>query len=322
MQARPEFKVGGVIPACLLPFDADYSIDERSYRKHLRDVAGVRGITAITVNGHASEVSSCNFEEQEQILALTMDEVGDKVPVINGVYADGSLEAARIAKMSERGGASALLVFPPGPFSKGVQVRGEMALTHYRHVAAATSLPLIIFQYPMASGMGYRHETLQRLIEEIPSICAMKDNCSEASYHEQTIRMFQHGGPRPFTVLTTHSSWLLSSLVLGCGGILSGSGSTVADLQVALWDAVQRKDIELAQSIADRIYHWTRVIYTPAPYADAHNRMKEAQVLLGRLPSAVVRPPLCKIPDAEIKRIAEGLEAAGVRPHGAERAAA
>src|SRR5262249_16591917 len=153
------------------------------------------------VNGHASEVSSCNFEEQEQVLALTMDEVGDKVPVINGVYADGSLEAARIAKMSERGGASALLVFPPGPFSKAVQVRGEMALSHYRHVAAAPSLPLIIFQYPMASGMGYRHETLQRLIEEIPSICAMKDNCSEPSYHEQTVRMFQRGGARPFTVL-------------------------------------------------------------------------------------------------------------------------
>jgi 4-hydroxy-tetrahydrodipicolinate synthase len=322
MSSRPKFKVGGVIPACLLPFDADFAIDERAYRKHLRDVVGVRGITAITINGHASEVSSCNVEEQEKVLALTMDEVGDRIPVINGVYCDGSLEAARIAKIAERGGASALLVFPPAPFGKGVQVRGEMALLHYRHIAAASSLPLIIFQYPMASGMGYRHETLQWLIEEFPSICAMKDNCSEASYHEHTIRMFQRQSPRPFTVLTTHSSWLLSSLVLGSGGILSGSGSTVADLQVALWEAVQSKDIELARRVADRIYHWTRVIYTPAPYADAHNRMKEAQVLLGRLPSAIVRPPLAKIPDAEIKRIAEGLNAAGVRPEGAEKAAA
>src|SRR5262249_30326325 len=160
----------------------------------------------------------------------------------------------------------------------------------YRHIAAATSLPLVIFQYPLASGMGYRHETLQRLIEEIPSICGMKDNCSEASYHEATIKLLQREGPRPFTVVTTHSSWLLSSLVLGCGGILSGSGSTVADLQVALWETVQAKDIDRARSVADRIYHWTRVIYTPAPYADAHNRMKEAQVLLGRLPGAVVRP--------------------------------
>jgi 4-hydroxy-tetrahydrodipicolinate synthase len=123
-------------------------------------------------------------------------------------------------------------------------------------------------------------------------------------------------------VLTTHSAWLLSSLVLGCGGILSGSGSTVADLQVALWEAVQKKDLDLAKSIADRIYHWTKVIYTPQPALDAHNRMKEAQVLLGRLPNAVVRPPLAKLTDAEIKRIGEGLKAAGIRPDGAERAAA
>jgi 4-hydroxy-tetrahydrodipicolinate synthase len=80
----------GVIPACLLPFHDDFSIDEAGYRKHLRDVAGVASIAAITINAHASEAHACTPEEQERVLALTMDEIGDRIPVVNGINADGS----------------------------------------------------------------------------------------------------------------------------------------------------------------------------------------------------------------------------------------
>ena len=83
MTTRATFKFGGVIPACLLPFDAEFAIDERAYRKHLRDVAGVRGISAITVNGHASEVSSCNVEEQERVAR------GMAIPIFPSVYGRG-----------------------------------------------------------------------------------------------------------------------------------------------------------------------------------------------------------------------------------------
>jgi 4-hydroxy-tetrahydrodipicolinate synthase len=55
----------------------------------------VGGISALTVNGHSSEVHACTFDEQREVLRLTMAEVGDRLPVVAGVYADGSLEAAR-----------------------------------------------------------------------------------------------------------------------------------------------------------------------------------------------------------------------------------
>src|SRR5213595_850921 len=98
------FVPAGVIPAVLLPFHDDLSIDEASYRAHLRDVASVAGLSAITVNAHASEVASCTFDEQRRVLELSCEEL--KLPIVNGVYADGSLEAARIAKMAEQGGAA------------------------------------------------------------------------------------------------------------------------------------------------------------------------------------------------------------------------
>src|SRR6187549_2299795 len=93
----------GVIPAVLLPFHDDLSIDEASYRAHLRDVAAVEGVSAITVNAHASEVASCTFDEQRRVLEMSKEELGT-LPIVNGVYADGSLEAARIARMADQGG--------------------------------------------------------------------------------------------------------------------------------------------------------------------------------------------------------------------------
>ena len=67
----------GVIPAVLLPFDADLAIDEAAFRKHLRDVAATPGITAITINAHSTEVASCTFEEQRRVLAIAQDEIGE-----------------------------------------------------------------------------------------------------------------------------------------------------------------------------------------------------------------------------------------------------
>jgi 4-hydroxy-tetrahydrodipicolinate synthase len=309
------FEPKGVIPACLLPFHPDLSIDESSYRKHLRDVTAVRGLSAITVNAHASEVASCTFEEQERVLAMTMDEVGDRIPVVNGVYADGSLEAARIARMAERGGACSLLVFPPNPLALGALARPEMVIAHFRTIAEATDLPLICFQYPLASGLGYPVETLMKLVEAVPTIRAIKDWCNNGMQHERQIRLLQ-SLPRPVNVLTTHSSWLLSSLVLGCKGLLSGSGSVIADLQAALWQAVTANDLARARHLNDRIHPIAQAFYAD-PFVDMHNRMKEALVILGRIPCAAVRPPLVKLASGEIARIGKALEDAKVAPEGA-----
>lgn len=320
MSKGKNFEPQGVIPACLLPFKSDLSIDEAAYRKHLRDIVAVAGLSAVTINAHSTEVASCTFDEQARVLDITMDEIGAAIPVVHGVYADGSLEAARIARMAERGGASCLLVFPPGPLALGALAKPEMAIAHFKAIADASPLPIICFQYPLASGLGYPVDTLLKLVEDVPSIKAIKDWCNSVMQHERQIRILQNL-PRRVNVLTTHSSWLLSSLVLGCNGLLSGSGSVIADLQVALWQAVQQNDLARARALNDRIFPIAQAFYAD-PFVDMHNRMKEALVILGRIPCAAVRPPLVKLREAEIRRIEQALGQAGVRGQGAmERAA-
>ena len=242
------------------------------------------------------------------MLDIARDEIGAKLPLVHGIWADGSLEAARIARMASAGGAAALLVFPPGPFTLGQSP--QMALAHFSRIADASDLPIIVFQYPIASGQGYPPDTLLRMCEEIPTIRAIKDWCGNLQQHEWHVRTLQ-SLPRPVNVLSTHSAWLLSSLVLGCNGLLSGSGSVIPDLQAALFRAVRGKDLAEAQRISDRIYPLARVFYAE-PWVDMHNRMKEALVLLGRQQRAVVRPPLTKLADAEIVRIRQALAEAGL----------
>ena len=315
-----DYVPAGVIPATLLAFNDDMSIDEAETRRHLTYVAGTRGISAITVNGHSNEVHALTFEEQQRIMAFSAAAIGDKLPLINGVYADGSIEAARIAKMAEKEGASALLVFPPNTMAWGGAMRPEMALAHFKRIADATDLPIIVFQYPASTGVGYPFETLLKLFETVPTIRAMKDWCADPLLHEKHIRTFQ-SLPKPVNLLTTHSGWLMASLSMGASGLLSGAGSVVADLQVALFEAVKAKDLGKAQRINDRLYPVQQAFYAP-PFLDMHNRMKECLVMLNRMKRAVVRPPLMKLTEAEIARLKAALEEARIEPEGALSVAA
>ena len=118
MSEPGRFVAEGVIPATLVAFHDDFSIDIAASRKHLRDVVNVGGLSAVTVNGHASEIHAFTLVEQQSLLAASLAEAGDE-PLVNGVYADGSHAAAEVARMAAAEGASALLIFPPNSMSMG-----------------------------------------------------------------------------------------------------------------------------------------------------------------------------------------------------------
>jgi 4-hydroxy-tetrahydrodipicolinate synthase len=83
----------GVIPAVLLPFDDDLSIDEASFQTHLRQVAATPGISAITINAHSTEIASCTFDEQRRVLDIAREEIGRDVPIVSGPTAASKLRA-------------------------------------------------------------------------------------------------------------------------------------------------------------------------------------------------------------------------------------
>lgn len=305
---REPLRFEGVMPANLLPFRADLSIDEPAYRRHLRWLADTQGVTGLVANGHAAEVASLDREERRQALGIALDEVAGKVPVVAGVYTDGTAEAVRLARDARTEGAAGILLFPPTLFMWGAQMKPDMVVRHVSEVAAGADLPIIVFEYPPASGIGYAPETLARLCD-IPQVAGVKDWSNDIVAFERNLRAIRATG-RPVAVLSSFTVSLMASFLLGADGAISGMGSVVADLQADLFDACRKGDLEEARRINDRLDPLVRVFYAP-PFVDMHNRMKEALVILRRIPAAHVRPPLTPIPHGERQAIRAAL--AGVR---------
>jgi 4-hydroxy-tetrahydrodipicolinate synthase len=311
MNQPPRFS--GILPANVLPFRADLSIDEAAYRTHLRWLADTRGVTGLVANGHAAEVSSLTREERKRALAIALDEVGATCPVVAGVYSDGTQEAVELARDAKALGAAGALIFPPTLFMWGAQDKPDMAVRHFSEIADKADLPLIVFEYPPASGIGYAPEALGRLCQ-IPQVAAVKDWSNDIVAFELNLRSVRATG-RPVAVLSAFTLSLMATFLLGADGAISGMGSVTADLHAELFAACQKGDLEDARRINDRLHPLVHVFYAP-PFVDMHNRMKEALVLLGRIPAAHVRPPLTPVSAAEREAIRRALAAAGLGPGG------
>jgi len=307
---REPLTFSGVMPANILPFRADLAIDEPAYRRHLRWLADTRGVTGLVVNGHASEVSSLSREERRHSLAVALDEIAGRCPVVAGIYSDGTAEAVELTRDAKAAGAAGALVFPPTLFMWGAQLKPDMAVRHFTEVAAV-GLPIIVFEYPPASGIGYAPETLARLAQ-IPQVAGVKDWSNEIVAFERNLRALRATG-RPVAVLSSFTMSLMASLLLGADGAISGMGSVAADLQAELFEACGKGDLDGARRINDRLDPLVRVFYAP-PFLDMHNRMKEALVLLGRIPAAHVRPPLTPVAPAEREAIRRALVESGLLP--------
>jgi 4-hydroxy-tetrahydrodipicolinate synthase len=307
---REPLLFSGVMPANVLPFTADLAIDEPAYRRHLRWLTDTRGVTGIVVNGHASEVSSLSREERARSLAIALDEIGGRCPVVAGVYSDGTADAVELARDCREAGAAGVLLFPPALFIWGAQLKPDMVLRHYSEVATV-GLPIIAFEYPPASGIGYAPETLARLAE-IPEVAAVKDWSNEIVAFERNLRAVRATG-RPVAMLSAFTMSLMATFLLGADGAISGMGSVTADLQAELFEACSKGDLDGARRVNDRLDPLVRVFYAP-PFVDMHNRMKEALVMLGRIPAAYVRPPLTPVPAAEREAIRQALVQSGLLP--------
>jgi len=170
-------------------------------------------------------------------------------------------------------------------------------------------MPIIVFEYPPASGIGYAPETLGRLAQ-MPQVAGVKDWSNDIVAFEKNLRALRATG-RPVAMLSSFTMSLMASFLLGADGAISGMGSVAADLQAELFEACQKGDVEGARRINDRLDPLVAVFYAP-PFVDMHNRMKEALVLLGRIPAAHVRPPLTPVSGAERQAIKRALEAAGL----------
>jgi 4-hydroxy-tetrahydrodipicolinate synthase len=299
----------GHLPAPILPFSEDYRIDEAELRGYTRFLLSSRGLGGIVPNGHAGEVSLLSRDERRRVLDITIEEVGGRVPVVAGVVAESTWESIQYARDAREAGADAILVFPPNGFRGGASSDPDVPLGYFSSIADAVDIPIVVFQFPLATGLWYPPEVLARLCE-IDSVVAVKDGIGDLERYEDDLRAIRNAG-REISVLSSNNTLLVPSFVIGADGVLSGLGALAPNLIADGFDAVRAGDMARARSINDSLYPITRAIYR-YPYSYWHIRIKEALAMIGQLTRAVVRPPLVGLPEEDRPALRQALGRSGL----------
>jgi dihydrodipicolinate synthase/N-acetylneuraminate lyase len=232
----------GILPAITTKMDADQEVDLPAVRA---DVAFQieAGVDAIVVCGSLGEASSLTRDEKLAIAAAAIDEAAARVPVILTIAEDSTVAGAALAAEAEQIGANGLMVLPAMRYLSDTRE----TVAHFRTVATASSLPIIIYNNPLAYGIDIRPETLAELADE-PKFVAVKESTGDTRRINETINVV---GDR-YQLLTGVDDLALESLVLGCVGWIAGLVVAFPRETVAIYRLVQKGRIAEALEI----YRW------------------------------------------------------------------
>ncbi len=305
----------GLIPATVLPMDADGRIDEPALRSYTGWVVA-QGPVALAVNVDTGEGPHLTHDEKVRVLNVVR-EVTD-LPIVAGLAGPSTEAAVKQARDFKAAGADALLCFPiPAYLSQPLDPRVPVA---YHTAIAGVGLPLILFQLqPALAGVNFDTDTLQAMAS-VEGVVAIKEASFDARRFVDTARLLEQL-PRKITLLTGNDNFILESFLLGATGALIGFGAVMTREQVDMIAAWQRGDTETAMALGRRVQRLADVVFA-APVGDYRIRLKECLRILGVLDSAHVRRPLLPISDDERAFLASVLVEVGLLEDDAAASAA
>lgn len=298
----------GIVPAPLTPMRPDYSIDWESLRRYIGWIVAQRP-AAVAMNMAAGEGPSLYPEEHVEIVRVCREIADGICPIYSGLISRNTEEAVAHGNRLKDAGAQGLTVFPPFPTFLGNPVPAEMVFQFHKAVADSVGLPIVVFQFPKAFGPDYPAETIRR-VAEIPQVVALKEAAFDAGTCVRTIGTVR-GLPRRIGVLTGSDDIILEAILMGCDGALIGFAGTATDQLIAMHNAAQARDFNLAWEIWERLAPLARHLWRP-PLRDYRPRMKELLVMQGLIEHATVRPPQLDVDEQDRRQIRELATAAGL----------
>jgi 4-hydroxy-tetrahydrodipicolinate synthase len=305
MQHDGRCKLRGVVVATVLPFTKDGAIDWAGYARVLDYCACPTGITAVFVNGHAGEGATLSATERTEIIARTRAHIGSKT-LLAGVIAYSTAEAIAQAREAQAAGADCAVLFPLPGLGAGATATPRAPLAFVKAVTESIAIPVSIFQYPLASGLGFTTETLVE-IARVPKVIAIKEGSDTMLAYEDNWRKIKAVRPE-LVILPSNFHWFLAQLAVGGDGILSGLASLTPHWLIDLWRAADARDLGAMRTASDRLYPIVRTIYGAPPLIDMHTRIKVGLKKLGLIANATPRPPLMPVlPDivAQVERVVD-----------------
>jgi 4-hydroxy-tetrahydrodipicolinate synthase len=290
--------LSGVLTALVTPFHAGGAIDEAALRRVVdRNIDG--GVHGVVACGSTGEFTTLSGAERRLVVETVIDQTAGRVPVVAQTGAQSTAEAIELSQHAEKAGASVLMVVTP--YYEPLSIK-ETKL-YLRTVADSVSIPVMLYNLPVATGVNMTPELVGELSREVGNIQYVKDTTGDLA---QAGKLIHHYGD----VVSTFVGWdalLLAALTEGAAGVMAGTANVVPAELVSIHTAIAERDLDRARSEWERLYPLIDAIMS-APFVSA---VKAALNATGFAVGSPRLPVLPLDPDAAatITQLASGLPA-------------
>lgn len=282
------------------PFKEDGSIDEQGLRKLVNHLIEVEGVDGLVPCGTTGESPTLSHEEHGRVVEIVVKEARGRVPVIAGTGSNSTKEAIEMTLHAEAVGADATLQVCPY-YNKPTQ---DGLLAHFRAVAQATRLPVVLYNIPGRTGRNIEPDTVIEL-SEIENIKGIKDACGDLT---QTMRILEatRNRAKPFYVLSGEDSLTFPMMALGGHGVVCAVGNVIGREYREMVHLMLEGRVPEAREIHYRTLPVVRALFVetnPVP-------VKEALNMMG-LPAGPLRLPLTPMKQANRELLRRALQEIG-----------
>jgi 4-hydroxy-tetrahydrodipicolinate synthase len=286
----------GVFPALTTQFRPDHSLDLDATARHI-EVMLQNGATGLVMLGSLGENVALEPEEKRKVMEMTIRTVAGRVPVLSGISETSTAAAARYARDMEKLGADGVMVLPAMVYKSDPRE----TMTHFRTVARATGLPVLVYNNPVSYGVDITPKMFAELADE-KNLVAIKESSADV---RRITDILNEVGDR-YTIFTGVDDLALESIMLGAKGWIAGLVNAFPAENQYLWELALAGKWEEAKAL----YRW----YMPLLHLDTHVKfvhyIKLAVQECG-LGSETIRAPRLPLVGAEreaiLKIIHEGI---------------
>ncbi len=211
----------GTGTALVTPFKKDGSVDESTLRDLVeRQVKGK--VDALVPVGSTGEGATLSPEEQGEVIAVVVDEVRERIPVIAGATSNSTSAAIALARQAKSSGAQVILSAAPY-YNKPTQ---DGIFAHFSHIADAVEIPIVVYNVPGRTASNIEAATTLKLAQEIPYIVGVKEASGNIA---QVAEIIRHR-PKGFGVWSGDDALALPLIALGADGVISVAANEVPRL--------------------------------------------------------------------------------------------
>ena len=259
-------RFAGLTVALVTPFRGG-AVDEPALRK-LVDFHVESGTDCVSPVGTTGESPTLSHDEHERVIAVVCEQAAGRIKVMAGTGSNSTAEAVRLTRFAKKAGADAALMVAPY-YNKPTQ---EGFYQHYRAVAEAVDLPIVLYNIPGRTAKNIEPETIAR-IAELPSVVAIKESAGSMDQASQILALCD------LTLLSGDDSLTLPLMAIGGSGVVSVVGNIVPKDVQALIANFRSGDVAKAEEWHRRLFPLCRdmlgLATNPIP-------VKAAMQMLGR----------------------------------------